>query len=175
MEDSLLNPVGGSVALEVTLTPGQQDLCDRLDELFSPYNLKKLPSDMFKGALFASRMENRRDNPDWLSQAGNSLREILYRFGHDGVPKKEEALRQFGAVRLDEQTINEVGRLITDCTTLAHHGTAKGATIDYETVTDAAFDKLLADFERIMLSALSRQLDVHTELDAVFELATQSD
>lgn len=80
MEDkSLPQPVGGGQLPPSSLTPKQEDLCKRMDKLHARYGLKVKPSDMFKGAIFAARIEC-RSNPDWVAQAANSLREILYPF-----------------------------------------------------------------------------------------------
>lgn len=69
-------PSGDTPLPPVRLTPQQEDLCRRLDELYQPYDLHVRPSDMFRGAVFASRAEC-RNNSDWIAQAAHSLREIL--------------------------------------------------------------------------------------------------
>ena len=70
-------PVGDTPLPPARLTSEQEDLCSRLDELYQPYDLHVRPSEMFRGAVFASRAEC-RNNPDWIAQAAHSLREILY-------------------------------------------------------------------------------------------------
>ena len=68
MEDELLPQSIGEIELPpVSLLPEQEELCRRLDDLHNQYGLKALPSNMFRGAVFAARTECRRGNPDWLS------------------------------------------------------------------------------------------------------------
>ena len=59
----------------VRLTPEQEELCRRMDELHALNQLQTKPSDMYRGALSVIRDEN---NPDRIAQAALSLREILY-------------------------------------------------------------------------------------------------
>lgn len=160
-EEPLQTPVSSTSLAPVRLTPAQEDLCRRLDELFDPYRSDvKLPSDMFRGAIFARRAEC-RNNPDWIAQAAHSLREILYPLwspGHDSVPdRKEEVFQRYGSALFDDTLKSEVGRVYGRLNNLAHH--------KYVSVTSAEFESLLADFEVSMGQALTRQLDLHREID----------
>ncbi len=170
MEDKLLpQPVGGGPLQPPSLTPEQEDLCKRIDELHTRYGLKVKPSDMFEGAIFAARREC-RSNPDWIAQAAHSLREILYPFWSrhvDGITdRKAEAFKKYGSVRVDENFIQDIGRVYGLLNNLAHHGST-AANLDFTTFTIADFENLLLDFERVMRDALMRQIDIHEEIDKI--------
>ena len=160
--------IGVSILPPSSPTPSQEELCRRLDELHTQHRLKTKPSDMFRGAVFATKAELRA-NPDWVSQAAHSLREILYPFGAvEGVPNQKKALEAFGSVRTDGKLTSEVGRIYGSFSELAHHGNCRGNSIDFTTFKPVDFEKLLADFERVMLDVLARQVDVHNEIDELF-------
>ncbi|MBI1833352.1 MAG: hypothetical protein HYR90_00855 [Candidatus Andersenbacteria bacterium] len=169
MSDESLPPFVGESALSpIRLTEEQEDLCQRLDDWHGLDGLKVKPSEMFRGAVYAMRQEC-KSNPDRLAQAANSLREILYPFQSPQVKnvseKQEKAFKKYGSVRVDEEFFKKsVKPLYEDLNDVAHHGVA-AKRIDFLTITDAELVKLLADFEKIMLAALARQLDVHQEID----------
>ncbi|MBA7471918.1 hypothetical protein ES707_07230 [subsurface metagenome] len=170
MEDkSLPQPVGGGLLPPPSLTPEQEDICKRIDQLYMRYNLKVKASDMFKGAIFAARIEC-RSNPDWVAQAANSLREILYPFWSPSVDtvtdKKTNAFKKYGSVRVDENSIQDIGRVYGLLSNLAHHGSTS-AKFDFTTFTITDFEKLLLDFERVIRDALMRQIDIHQEIDKI--------
>lgn len=125
---------------------------------------------MFRGAVFAAR-EECRGNPDWIAQAANSLREILYPFYSrevDGVPtNKKEVLQKYGSVRADDNTITEMGRLYGKLNALTHHGNADKSKVDFSAFTPTEFAELLDNFERVMFDTLARQVDVHQEIDSI--------
>lgn len=139
-----------------------------MDSLHSLYDLPVSPADMFRGAIFASRPEC-RSNPDWISQAGNSLREILYPFYSRQVPgvptNKKEVLEKFGSVRADEKTIDRMGVIKGKVEGIAHHGSVEKNGVNYLTFKAEDFDALLSEFEEVMLDCLTRQVDVHAEID----------
>jgi len=60
-------------------------------------------------------------------------------------------------VRAGEDADDEIGRIYGSLNKLAHHG--NGAPDD--------FDRLLDNFERVMLDKLMHQIDVHHEIDAI--------
>lgn len=154
----------------VTLTSEQEDLCKRLDDFYSQHALAIKPSELFRGAIFAMRAEC-RSNPDWIAQAANSLREILYPFWSPQVKsitvKKSKALEGYGSVLVDEiiQSVNTLYGRLND---LAHHG-ATATNFNFLEFSLSDFEKLLADFENVMRDALTRQLDLHSELDKILD------
>lgn len=160
----------GGALPPISLSQRQVELCGRLDSFHTLYNLRVKPSDMFRGALFASR-EECRSNPDWIAQAANSLREILYPFYSrevDGVPtNKKEVLQKYGSVRADDTAITEMGRLYGKLNALTHHGNAEKSKVDFPAFTPTDFAGLLDNFERVMFDTLARQVDVHKDIDAI--------
>jgi hypothetical protein len=169
-DETIPQPIGESAQQALLLTARQEELCRRMDDLHARHGLRARPSDMFRGAVFTARIEA-RGNPDWIAQAANSLREILYPFwsGQGGkLPGgKAEALRRSGSVRADDDANDEIGRIYGSLNELAHHGNGAGRSINFDTFTAEDFERLFDDFERIMLDRLMRQLDVHRELDAI--------
>ena len=163
--------VGGLDLPPPSLTPTQEDLCARLDDLHTLHGLRTKPSDMFKGAVFASQSQVRA-NPDWVSQAANSLREILYPFYSREVDTvatdKKEALEKYGSARANDTFLNDMGRIYGLLNGLTHHGNAKKSSVDFPAFTPLDFENLLSDFEKVMRDVLARQLDIHKEIDAIF-------
>ena len=161
-------PLGDTPLPPVPLRPEQEALCRRLDELYQPYNLHVRPSDMFRGAVFASRAEC-RNNLDWIAQAAHSLREILDPIlrsrrgpgsGTVYIPDDmSEVFERYGSASMDSLLRDEVGRVYNRLSDAAHHN--RNAT----TLPD--FDQLLIDFERCMRQALTRQLDLHSEIEEI--------
>ena len=157
----------------LTLSIEQEELCKRLDELYGFYNLSIKPSDMFRGALFAVHAEY-QNNPDWVSQAANSLREILYPFYSREVTsvqdKKARALKKYGSVFADVELMQELGRVYGQLNDLAHHG-ATATNLDFSSFQKIDFEMLLADFELVMRKVLTKQLDLHKEIDEILSNA----
>ncbi|KKR54384.1 MAG: hypothetical protein UT91_C0017G0018 [Parcubacteria group bacterium GW2011_GWA2_40_23] len=174
MEDTTApKSIGVNTLPPVYLTPEQENLCKRLDEWHKQGGLYNKPSDMFRGAVFAVRDEC-GNNPDFISQSANSLREILYPFQSwtvkKVVAKKVIALRNFGSVTVDEKFYNsKVEPLWKQLNDIAHHGVDPqwDKNFDFSTFSKVAFQKILADFEKVMNEALTRQLDVHQMIDEV--------
>lgn len=165
MPDEILpDSIGITELAPLVLTSKQEELCARLDEFYSKHNLLVKPSDMFRGAMFAMRPEL-RSNPDWMAQAAHSLRDILYPFGEAGVPNKEEALRQYGSVRLEAKLTQELGKVFGSLTEITHHGNGRGNSVNYSEFSASDFDALVGRFENIMFDVLARQIDVHSEID----------
>ncbi len=181
MDDKVLpRSIGENVLPPVHLTDEQENLCKRLDEWYEWYwqrGLKIKPSDMFRGAVFAIR-EECKSNPDCITQAANSLREILYPFLSIQVKqvssKGIDAFKNFGSVVVNKKFYDKkVKPLWGELNDIAHHGiNPKNENFDFSSFNKVEFEKLLAEFEKIMNEALTRQLDVHQMLDEV--LATSS-
>ncbi|MFA6105426.1 MAG: hypothetical protein WC725_02385 [Patescibacteria group bacterium] len=156
----------------VALSPKQEDLCRRLDDLHDLYRLKTKPSDMLRGAFFVSQ-KNLKANPDWMAQAANSLREILYPFYSPNVEdiptNKAEALKKFGSVHATPITIRDMGIIYGKLNGLAHHGNVEKNNTDYASFSEKDFENLVSDFENVMLSALTHQIDIHLEIDRILK------
>lgn len=167
MENQLQQSVGEGLLKPVVISSVQEDLCRRLDEFHIRNGLKTKPSDMFRGAVFVSRTFL-RNNPDWIAQAANSLRDILYPFNGKNSPNKEKALEQYGSVKAGQPGFaDEVGRVHGSLTELAHHGNGRGNSVNLSTFTPTDFENLISDFERVMGNVLLRQIDIHQEADAI--------
>ncbi len=157
MPDELLPPPIGTTPIPPpALSPEQQDLCRRLDELYDQYGLEMNPGDMFRGAMFAVKPDC-RSNPDRIAQAAHSLREIIYPFWSPQVQsvsdKKGKALKKYGSVFVDEEA---VGRVYNQLNNLAHHRS-----------NSTHFEQVIAEFVRVMQQALTRQIDVHKAIDQI--------
>ena len=102
-------------------------------------------------------------NPDWVAQSAHSLREIIYPLSNSKskvVPdNKTEALKKFGSVHVNEAVTGEIGRIYNKLSDLAHHSPKMPKVSKHD------FQVLLAKFEAIMLRALTRQTDLHRDID----------
>jgi hypothetical protein len=173
MDNQLPQSVGESLVSPVVLSPEQEDLCQRLDDFHARNGLKTKPSNMFRGAVFVSQTFL-RNNQDWIAQAANSLRDILYPFNGNNTPNKEEALRQYGSAKAEQPGFaNEVGRVLGSLTELAHHGNGRGSSVDFSTFSPTDFENLISEFERVMGDVLLRQIDVHHEVDSILALSPE--
>lgn len=162
MADELLpQPLGDTSSTPVRLTPEQEELCRRMDELHALDQLQAKPSDMFRGALSVIEDEN---NPDRIAQAAHSLREILYPIMSGRVRRsigaREQAFESYGSVFLDVG----LGKIFGDLNDLAHHGVTS-TKLDFLSVTRRDFDELVEAFETSMQRALIRPIDVHRSID----------
>lgn len=156
-DESLPPPTGTTPLPPPSLSPEQQELCKTLDEWHEQYeSLKVKPSKTFEGAIFAIRPEC-GSNPDRIAQAAHSLREIIYPFWSPQVKsvsdKKGNALKKYGSVFVDEEA---VGRAYNQLNDLAHHRSAS-----------TNFEQVIANFVRVMRHVLTRQVDVHKEIDQI--------
>ena len=180
-DESLPPPIGTTPLPPPSLSPEQRELCAHLDELYAQEGRKVKPSKMFEGAVFAIKPEC-GSNPDRIAQAAHSLREILYRFWspqeqtetvdntNTGTDKKKEilknALERYGSVHIDKPLMRKVWRVYGQLTNLAHHGNAS-SNRDFSNFTISDFERLLAEFQRVMRDILKRQTDIHEEIDQI--------
>lgn len=179
MEDNLLpQSIGVNSLPPIRLTDEQENLCKRLDEWHTSDGLQIRPSDMFRGAIFAVRDEC-NNNPDRIAQSANSLREILYPFISRQVKKitnkKEKAFGAYGSVTVDQNfyllNIEPLWKKLND---LAHHGVnPNDQNFNFSAFKLSDFKKTVAEFEKNMNVALTRQLDVHLQLDEILANSPQ--
>ncbi len=170
-DESLPQSVGEQLLPPPPLLSEDETLCARLDDLYLFSGHKVKPSDMLRGAIYASRKEC-RSNPDWMSQAANSLREILYPFWRG--KRKSEVFKNYGSVRIGSELTDEINKLFGLLNNLAHHGSI-APKFDFTTFTVLDFERLIADFTRIMRDALARQIDIHQEIDSVLVAGPMQD
>jgi hypothetical protein len=141
----------------VKLTLQQEDLCKRLDLLNQKTIQGQELSKMFRGAIYAIRKEY-RSNPDWMAQSAHSLREIIYQFSpkHSKI-RLVDALKMFGSVTTEnDQFIEKMGRVRNRIESLAHHRSE---------LTIEEYEKLIEEYEMVLMRALERQVDIHKEID----------
>jgi len=156
------------------LSPQQEELCVRLDDFWKAigYSHSTKPSDMFRGATHLIHNEQKTINPDWMSQAAHSLREILYPFWK-GEDKKREYLKRHGSTGDEEKLTKDISDYFGFVTSVAHHqleqarnnpifGSSKPAEI-----TTEIFAHSITRFESILFKALRRQIDAHKEIDDI--------
>lgn len=163
MNDDLLpKPVGESPAQPVVTTSPREELAERIDALFAMNGRAERPSEWLTGAVFVSH-DKVRANSDWVAQAAHSLREILYRLCSPRMGGSDDATRElltrFGSAQDVEVSISELNAMYKKLCKLAHHEKK------IEELNEGNFENLLAAFEKVMDSALQRQLDVHEEID----------
>lgn len=147
----------GSILPPIKLTRQQEELCRRLDALNRRTIQGKELSKMLTGAIYATR-EECRSNPDWMAQSAHSLREILYQFkSKKHKIKWVDAFNAFGSVTSEDEKFKEiVGRVNNKITAVAHHQLE---------LTIEDYQKLIEDYQRVLLWALDRQVDVHEQID----------
>ncbi len=147
--------------LPVRLTPEQEDLCKRLDELYALEQLQASPSEMFRGALTVIKDES---NSDRIAQAAHSLREILYPImsgrTRRSSGKRGNPFERYGSVFLKVG----LGKTYRDLNALAHHGVMSDS-LDFQDFSVSDFENLMKDFESTMHTALIRPLDTHRRID----------
>ena len=164
MEDKALpQSIGINSLLPIRLSDEQEDLCKRLDEWHTADGLQIRPSEMFRGAVFAIRDEC-DNNPDRI---GRQVKKI--------TNKKEKAFDGYGSVTVDQdfylQNIEPLWKKLND---LAHHGVnPNDPNFNFLSFKLSDFKKIIVEFEKNMNVALTRQLDVHRQLDEILATAPQ--
>lgn len=151
------------------LTDSQLELCRKLDRVYEESGLKAKPSDMFKGAVCAAD-QRLKSNPDWISQAANSLREILYPFYSRNTKEVSRDEITTKSVVHGKDFIHEVGSMYYHLSNLTHHGTSGKREMTPEDIKKIDFETLLSDFEGLISEALKRQIDVFTEIDSLIAI-----
>ena len=140
------------------LTPERKKFCDMLDALYGPYTeLEASASEMFLGALIAI---NRSDgNPDWVSQAANSLREIIYPL----LSSRSEFKALKNQISKDGKhaEYKKVGKMYGKLSKLTHH---------FCRMSKLDFEKLLVEFDATILYVLPQQIDLHRDIETYVSL-----
>jgi len=141
----------------MNLTSQQEELCRRLDSRNQRTIQRQDLSKLLIGAIYATR-EECRSNPDWMAQSAHSFREILYPF-YSGDIKVIDAFKSYGSATTEEETFRQsLGQVYGKITDVAHH--------QFISIED--YEKLIEDFQRVLLWALDRQVDVHNQIDKFF-------
>ena len=168
-----------------------RDLCELIDEFYRGYpkrQLRQKPSNLIEGILYAMRKEG-RGNPDWISHAAHSAREILYplisvEISEDNSIKlfREYATRHRGSSSISNQefidTFVELDTIYGKLSDLAHHGTAlKTLTVEeFANFSDRDFEELIEEYIKLLARALRlQQIYVHTVIDEIVKNRRKKD
>jgi len=175
----------------VEIPPKYIDFLNNLDVFFSSYE-KKSPkqkmSDIVKGAFFAMRSEC-RNNPDWMSQASNSLREIIYPListdsVHNTIRVFYRSIKEISKLSPDsfsEQVNSEsfvsdfvmVDKMYQRLSDLTHHGVSVRGfeSIDkFIEFTENDYNKLVDDYINLMNRIVTiQQIYVHSFIDYIIQ------
>lgn len=169
------------------VVPGAEvnDLCNKVDDFYKSYphqHKKQKASDLIQGAFYAMRPEC-RSNTDWMSQAANSARDVLYPLLGTKTGS-QNLIRIFNKYAVDKNnrdkaknqdfvsTFTTLDRIYKRLSDVTHHGTdPKGfSSKEYEDFSEKDFEKLISDFTKILLKALSlQQIFTHTVIDLLIQ------
>lgn len=177
-DENLPQPTGDEIS-EPIYFPRKNEVCRRLDDFYKSTRVQKkaLPSSMFLGALYVMQKESKENNPDWMSQAAHSLREIFYKLGLDYT----SAFKDYGSIYDEDIGIQKFGQYKNLIVNIAHHnleeasksplvGGSKGAPLK---ITPEIFERIILQFGDIIFAALRRQVDAHREIDEILKTGSQ--
>ena len=160
----------------VDFDPEVQKLCDKIDNFYCAYPKRprnQKASDLVKGVLYAMRPAC-RSNPDWMSQAANSARGILYplisQISHENLIKLFRKYITDPKLKLqinDQKFINTFNSLDTiykKLSNLTHHRDKENN-----------FEALMQEYIHVLGQALRlQQVYVHTIIDGIIQGSTKS-
>ena len=174
----------GSLLLSpVVPGPEVEDLCDKIDLFYSKYpkqHKRQKASDLIKGAFYAIRPEC-RSNPDWMSQAANSARDVLYPLFGKGANSNNliKLFKKYAENTNDRlkitnkefiRTFDGLDRTYKKLSDLTHHGTElKGfSEKQFINLSEKSFENLLNDFISVLSKAFAfQQIYIHTIIDLI--------
>lgn len=158
-------------------------LCRLLDDFYKTYSSqhkRQTASDLLKGAFYAARPEC-RSNPDWMSQAASSARDVLYPLFSPEVGKNN-LIKLFSKYAIDKgsgannkefiETFTILDDIYKKLTDLAHHGTNLGvfSKEQFLEFSEKDFEKLLEEFVLNLKKAFSlQQIYVHTVIESLLQ------
>ena len=179
MKDKKLPTSVGQSIFEPIHFPNLEDICERLDKLYvsSEISPDVKPSEIFRGALYAMHHQHENQNPDWMSQSANSLREIFYDLEHISGLDRRSVLEQYGSTYDEVVRVQEISKYHKFFQDIAHHnlsdasinpiiGGSKEKPIE---LTRKIFEKAVYEYSQILFSVLRRQIDAHNEVDKLIE------
>jgi len=169
----------------IVLGPEVNDLCSKVDEFYKNYpkqHRKQKPADLIKGAFYAARPEC-RSNLDWMSQAVNSLRDVLYPLFSNEISKNNliKIFKKYATNNNNRsitqniefvRTFNNLDKIYKQLSDLTHHGTElKGfSEKEYANFSENDFENLLVDFVSVLKKAFSlQQIYIHTIIDLIVQ------
>lgn len=159
------------------------DLCRLLDDFYKTYpsqHKRQKASDLVKGAFYAARPEC-RSNPDWMSQAANSARDVLYplfssEFSGINLVKlfTKYAVSKKGDINNKEfiETFTRLDEIYKKLTDITHHGTKLRVFNEkqYLGFSDNDVEELLEEFALNLKRAFSlQQIYTHTVVESILQ------
>ncbi|HOR18511.1 MAG TPA: hypothetical protein PLE10_01605 [Brevefilum sp.] len=178
MTDKSIPESMGPMYLEPLSSPNLEDICRRLDHFYLSSDIKKkvMPSQLLRGALTLMRKDVQKINPDWMSQAAHSIREIFYDFNRG----KGRALGfdYYGSAYDSRKAEEETGKYFGLFTDIAHHdfeSASKNPLIRDKKnqegeITPELFERLIYQFLELLTLVLKQQLDIHKEIDRLTQI-----
>lgn len=171
--------------------PEVKDLCDKIDGFYSGYSKqhkRQKASDLIMGAFYAIRLEC-RSNPDWMSQAANSARDVLYPLFAKGTNTNNliKLFKKYAESKQDRlkiknkefvKTFESLDKIYKKLSDLTHHGTElKGfSEKQFTGLTEKSFQKLLEDFISVLGKAFRfQQIYIHTIIDLIVSKKRRTD
>ncbi len=152
-----------------------------LENLYKNTNHWKFnPASLYKGAHSVISTED--DNPDWMAQSANSLREITYllRQGPEDPDKKilvKQAFEVFIENLVDEDLAKDILLLENVFSKIAHHGSLKDVKTKIRAkgielysagkIDKEQYLKILQFADEVFLKVLPMQVGTHEEIDKV--------
>lgn len=170
--------------------PEVDDLCRRIDDFYSKYpkqHRKQKASDLIKGAFYAMRPEC-RSNLDWISQAANSARDVLYPLFSEDISSnnliklfKKYAINQNDKRNIKNReftnTFGALDKIYKQLSDLTHHGTNLKAFSQkqFSEFSESDFENLIKDFTFVLGRAFSlQQIYIHTIVDVIVKKKRRS-
>lgn len=170
--------------------PELKDLCNKIDKFYKNYSRqhrKQKASDLIMGAFYAARPEC-RSNPDWISQAANSLRDVLYplfskQISNNNLMKlfKKYATNKSYETKIQNKdffrTFNNLDKIYKQLSDLTHHGTELKAFSEKEYISfsESDFDQLLRNYVDILGKAFElQQIYIHAIINLIVEKKKKS-
>ncbi len=165
--------------------PEVEDLCNKVDNFYKNYpkqHKKQKASELIEGAFYAARSEC-RSNLDWMSQAANSLRGVLYPLFSNQI-SKNNLIKLFRKYVMDKyhcskiqnkefiRTFNELDRIYKQLNDLSHHGTELNGFTEkqYLNFSENDFGNLLGDFVSVLGRSFTlQQIYIHTIIDLIVQ------
>ncbi|HBI50434.1 MAG TPA: hypothetical protein DDY21_01120 [Candidatus Moranbacteria bacterium] len=161
------------------------ELCNKIDSFYNSYPKKHIgrkPSDLIKGAFYAIRLEC-RSNPDWMSQAANSMREVL--FPLIGKNVNYNLIKLFNCYATDEKsegkkfnrefidTFKNLDIIYRKMSDIAHHGVNLGCLSEKEFVSlddHSEFEELMQNAINVLNKSFGfQQIYIHNVIDLIIQ------
>jgi hypothetical protein len=158
------------------------ELISKLDSLKVTGSLFKKYSEIYIGGVYALKAQNRKENPDWMSQSANSFREILYILQKIESKALEKLLNDYFKKSLTQDEINEyrsyLGNLYKLFNDLTHHFSEvpdlstqvytinKNVEIRINPLTKEDYFKAIGFYKEYLKLLVVTALEIHKKIDS---------